>query len=240
LVTGGGRGIGRAVSAALTGAGHRVIVFGRSEAHLKSAVEEKIAADYRALDITDETALNTAIGSIGPIDILVNNAGIGDSSPLAKTDTERFRRVLALNLDAVFTSTRAVVPGMVERGFGRVISVASIAGLKGIAYAAAYTASKHAVVGLTRSLALEFAKTGVTINAVCPGYVDTDLVSENAARVAEKTGRPAADIVRDFHKGNPQGRLIQPEEVASAVLWLTSPLASSVNGHALAMSGGEV
>jgi NAD(P)-dependent dehydrogenase (short-subunit alcohol dehydrogenase family) len=240
LVTGGGRGIGRAVAAALTKTGHEVVVFGRNEEVLKAAVADGVAAAYRAVDMVDEAALTAAIAGLGPVDVLVNNAGIADSAPLPRTDSAFVRRIFAINVDSVFTSTRLVLPGMIQRGFGRIISVASIAGLKGIPYATAYSASKHAVIGLTRSLALEVAKTGVTVNAVCPGYVDTDLVSDGAARVAAKTGRPVEDIVREFHKGNPQGRLIRPEEIGDAVAWLAGDLAASVNGHALAVSGGEV
>jgi NAD(P)-dependent dehydrogenase (short-subunit alcohol dehydrogenase family) len=240
LVTGGGRGIGLAVATALAGAGHRVVVFGRQESFLRSAVESGAASDHRVVDLTDEPALLAAIADVGPVDILVNNAGIADSAPFARTDTAFLRRIFAINVESVFAASRAVLPGMVARGFGRIISVASIAGLKGIPYASAYTASKHAVIGMTRALAVEVAKSGVTVNAVCPGYVDTDLVSENATRIAAKTGRSVESIVRDFHKGNPQQRLIRTDEVADAVLWLSGDLAGSVNGHALAMSGGEI
>jgi NAD(P)-dependent dehydrogenase (short-subunit alcohol dehydrogenase family) len=240
LVTGGGRGIGLAVATALAGAGHRVVVFGRQESFLRAAVESGAASDHRVVDLTDEPALLAAIADVGPVDILVNNAGIADSAPFARTDTAFLRRIFAINVESVFAASRAVLPGMVARGFGRIISVASIAGLKGIPYASAYTASKHAVIGMTRALAVEVAKSGVTVNAVCPGYVDTDLVSENATRIAAKTGRSVESIVRDFHKGNPQQRLIRTDEVADAVLWLSGDLAGSVNGHALAMSGGEI
>lgn len=240
LVTGGGRGIGLAVAAALAGAGHRVVIFGRNEASLRSAVESGAASDYRAVDLTNEPALVAAIAEVGSVDILVNNAGIADSAPFARTDTAFLRRLFAINVEGVFAASRTVLPAMVARGFGRIISVASIAGLKGVPYASAYTASKHAVIGMTRSLAVEVARTGVTVNAVCPGYVDTDLVSENAARVAKKTGKPIDSVIRDFHKGNPQGRLVRTEEVADAVLWLSGDLAGSVNGHALAISGGEI
>jgi NAD(P)-dependent dehydrogenase (short-subunit alcohol dehydrogenase family) len=240
VVTGGGRGIGRACAAALSAAGHHVAILGRKEAPLKDAVATGEAAEYHLVDVTDEASLTGCLNGLGAIDILVNNAGIADSAPIAKTDVAFFRRLMAVNFESAVIAIRAVLPGMVERDFGRIISIASIAGLKGIPYASAYVASKHAIVGLTRSLALEVARTGVTVNAVCPGYVDTDLVTEGAARVAGATGRPVDEIKRSFYRGNPQQRLITAEEVGEAVLWLSGDLAASVNGQAIAISGGEV
>jgi NAD(P)-dependent dehydrogenase (short-subunit alcohol dehydrogenase family) len=239
VVTGGGRGIGRAVAAALSGAGHRVTVFGRNEAILKDAVRSGVAGDYRVVDVTDAAALVAALAEVGAVDILVNNAGIAESEPFVKTDAEHFQKVMAVNFDSVVTATRAVLPGMIERKFGRVISVASIAGLKGVRYASAYAASKHAVVGLTRSIALEVARHGVTVNAVCPAYVDTDIVAEGVRRVVARTGRTEEEAMAVFVKDNPQGRLITVDEVADAVLWLASDGASAVNGQAIAVSGGE-
>lgn len=239
VVTGGGRGIGRAVAAALSLAGHHVTVLGRNETHVKAAVESGAAAAYRVVDVTDEAALAACLGGIDAIDILVNNAGAADSAPFVKSDLAFFRRLMAVNFESVVTGTRAVLPGMIERGFGRVISVASMAGLKGYAYVSAYVAAKHAVVGLTRAIAQEVAKSGVTVNAVCPGYVDTDLISESVARIAAKTGRGADDVRREFTKNNPQGRLITPEEVADTVLWLAGDGASAVNGQAIGITGGE-
>jgi NAD(P)-dependent dehydrogenase (short-subunit alcohol dehydrogenase family) len=239
VVTGGGRGIGRACAAALSAAGNHVAVLGRKEAPLKDAVASGAAAEYHLVDVTEESSLAGCLATLGVVDILVNNAGIADSAPIAKTDVAFFRRLMAVNFESVIVGVRAVLPGMVARKFGRIISIASIAGLKGIPYASAYVASKHAVLGLTRSLALEVARSGVTVNAVCPGYVDTDLVSEGAARVAGITGRPVEEITRNFYRGNPQQRLITAEEVADAVLWLSGDLAASVNGQAIAISGGE-
>jgi len=238
VVTGGGRGIGRAAAAALTRAGCRVTVLGRSAGALEATVAGGDAAASRVVDVTDEAELSTILAGI-EVDILVNNAGIADSAPFAKSDLALFRRLMAVNFESVVIATRAVLPGMVERGFGRIVSIASIAGLKGYPYVAAYCASKHAVVGLTRALAQEVAKTGVTVNAICPGYVDTDLVRDGAARIAAKTGRPAAAITADFHKHNPQGRLITVEEVASAVAWIAGDDAGAVNGKAIAIDGGE-
>jgi 3-hydroxybutyrate dehydrogenase len=238
VVTGGGRGIGRATAAALTRAGHDVTVVGRSIPALEAAVAAGDATAWRAIDVTDEDALAAALGEIDA-DILVNNAGIADSAPFAKSDLALYRRLMAVNFESVIIATRAVLPGMIARGFGRVISIASIAGLKGYPYVTAYCASKHAVVGLTRALAQEVAKTGVTVNALCPGYVDTDLVHDGAARIAAKTGRAAEDITADFHKHNPQGRLIRPEEVAGTVVWLAGEDAAAINGQAIAIDGGE-
>jgi len=240
VVTGGGRGIGRAAAAALTAAGYHVAILGRNEATLRQAVAEGVAADCRPVDVTDERALAAMLGQLGEIDVLVNNAGAADSAPFEKTDVAMFRRLMAVNFESVVVACRAVLPGMIARGFGRIVSVASIAGLKGYAYVSAYVASKHAVVGLTRALAHEVAKTGVTVNAVCPGYVDTDLVAASVARIAAKTGRPPDEVRREFHKGNPQDRLIAPAEVADAIVWLCGDAASAVNGQAIAITGGEI
>ena len=239
IVTGGGRGIGRAVAIALSKAGHEVTVLGRTEAPLEDAVASGAAKAFCAVDVSDSEALAGALVDTGPADILVSCAGIADSALFLKSDLSLFRRLMAVNFESIVVAAQAVLPGMIERGFGRIISVASIAGLKGYPYVSAYVASKHAVVGLTRSLALEVAKTGVTVNAVCPGYVDTDLVADSAARIAARTGRDPAEIRKEFFRSNPQARLIRPEEVADAVVWLTGDLASSVNGQAIAVSGGE-
>lgn len=238
VVTGGGRGIGRSIAAALTRAGHEVVVLGRTAATLEETVAAGDAAAWRAVDVADAESLARGLDGLA-VDVLVNNAGIADSAPFARADLAFFRRLMAVNFESVVTATHAVLPGMVERGFGRVISVASVAGLKGYPYVSAYCSSKHAVVGLTRALSQEVAKTGVTVNAVCPGYVETDLVRDGAARIAEKTGRPAEEIAAGFHKDNPLGRFVRPEEVAGAVLWLAGDAASAVNGQAIAIDGGE-
>ena len=240
VVTGGGRGIGRGIAAALSGAGHKVSVLGRAEGPLKETVSSGAAADYHIIDVTDEAALIGCLNEIGAIDILVNNAGVADSASFLKSDIAFFRRIMAVDFESVVIASRTVLPGMIERKFGRIISIASVAGLKGIPYATAYTAAKHAVVGLTRALAVEVAKSGVTVNAVCPAYVDTDLVTENAARIAARTGRTAEEITKTFYKDNPQQRLITVEEVADAVLWIAGDRAGSVNGQAIAITGGEI
>ena len=239
VVTGGGRGIGRAVAAALSAAGHRVVVMGRNEASLREAVSSGDAADHRVVDVTDAEALRNALTEVGAIEILVNNAGAANSSPFVKSTDAQFREMMAVNFDSVVTAIRAVLPGMVQRRFGRIISVASMAGLRGFAYASAYAASKHAVVGLTRSIAIEVAKRGITVNAVCPAYVDTDMMTESVERVVRLTGRTPSEARNVFTQANPQGRLISPQEVADAVAWLAGDGASAVNGQAILLSGGE-
>jgi NAD(P)-dependent dehydrogenase (short-subunit alcohol dehydrogenase family) len=172
--------------------------------------------------------------------VLVNNAGAAESAPLVRTSLDLFRRLLDVNLIGTFLCSRAALPGMLEAGFGRVVNVASIAGLKGAAYVSAYCAAKHGVVGLTRALALETAARGITVNAVCPGYTDTDMVRSAIANIVEKTGRSAAEAYAELVMKNPQGRLVQPEEVAATVLWLCSPGAEAITGQAIAIAGGEV
>ncbi len=194
-------------------------------------------------DVTDEASLARAVAEAvekrGRVDILVNNAGGAESQPFARTDLALLRRMLALNLESVFALSRLVAPAMIAAGEGRIINVASTAGLKGYAYVSAYVAAKHGVVGLTRALAQEFAKTGVTVNAVCPGYTETDLALDAVRNIVARTGRSEAEARAELAKSNPQGRMVQPDEVAAAVLYLASPAAASVNGVALSVSGGE-
>ena len=244
LVTGGSRGIGAAIAEALTREGAVVSIVGRDAAALADQVRQGHAAHFACADVTDPEALRAAIAALeaaaGPTDILVNNAGAAPSAPFLKTTADDFRRVIDLTLMGVVHGIQAVLPGMVERGFGRVVSIASTAALKGYAYVAAYSAAKHAVLGLTRSLALETARTGVTVNCVCPGFTDTDLIAASVDLVARKSGRAAEDVKADFARTNPQGRLVQPREVASAVVWLCQENNGSVTGVALPIAGGEV
>jgi 3-hydroxybutyrate dehydrogenase len=244
IVTGGGRGIGRAVAAALTGAGAAVTVLGRGEAALAEAVAEGQASGYAIADVTDQRAIEDALGRAaakrGAIDILVANAGGAESAPFAKTDADQFRRMFELNVMGVVHAIRAVLGDMVARRFGRIVVVASVAGLKGYAYVSAYCAAKHAAVGLVRALAQETAKSGVTVNAVCPGYTDTELVRDSLANIAARTGRSREAALADLLKDEPLGRLISPEEVAAAVLFLCSREAAAVTGTTLAISGGEL
>jgi 3-hydroxybutyrate dehydrogenase len=243
LVTGGGRGIGRAVAAALAGAGASVTVLGRQEAPLKDAVNAGQANAYAVADVTDEAAVAAAIHAASaraPIEILVANAGSAVSAPFLKGSAQQFRDMFELNVMGVVHATRAVLGDMVKRGSGRIVVNASVAGLKGYAYVSAYCMAKHAVVGFVRALAQETVKSGVTVNAVCPGYVDTDLAQSAVAHVTAKTGRSAEAALADMLKDKPIDRLITPEEVAAAVLFLCSPGASAITGTTLTVAGGEI
>lgn len=228
LVSGGGTGIGLACARALTAAGARVTVLGRREAPLHAALAEGAAAEAIAADACAPPALPH-------FDILVNAAGAAHSAPFQKTDDTAFRAALDANLMGAVTLTRALLPGMLDAGWGRVVNVASTASLKGYAYVVPYVAAKHALLGFSRALALEVARGGVTVNCVCPGFTETPLLEESAARIAAKTGKDGRAALA---ANNPQGRLFTPEEVAEAVLYLCG--APGVNGAALAVSGGEV
>jgi NAD(P)-dependent dehydrogenase (short-subunit alcohol dehydrogenase family) len=240
LVSGGSRGIGRAVAAALTGAGATVTILGRSEDALKAAVAERAAAHYVLADVTDDSQCRAAIAAAtakaGPVDILIANAGGAESAAFAKSDDQLYRRMIDLNFMSVVHTARAVVNGMAERGFGRIVAIASLAGLKGYPYASAYCAAKHAAVGLVRAMAAECDGTGVTVNAVCPGYTDTDLVQESIDRIVHKTGRSREAALAALLKADQQERLILPAEVASAVLALCEP-STRVTGEAVAVRG---
>ena len=239
LVTGGSRGIGLAIVLAMRARGVRVSALARQW----GAKGPPAGVLPLCADVTDEDALAAAFANArdrhGPVTILVNNAGGVETAPIARTDAAMVRRMLALNLESVFSLTRLVLPSMLAAQRGRIINVASTAGLKGYAYVSAYSAAKHGVIGLTRALAQEVASSGVTVNAVCPGYTETDLVSTSVAAIMAKTGRSDAEVRAELAKANPQGRLVQPDEVASSVLWLASDGAASVNGVALSISGGE-
>jgi len=243
LVTGGGRGIGRAIAAALAKQGMTVTVLGRQRGPLEEAVAAGEAHFADVADVSDRAAISDAIARAAarqPIDILVANAGAAESAPFAKSDAALFARMMDVNFMGVVHSIQAALPTMKERPQGRIVAIASTAGLKGYAYVSAYSAAKHAVIGLVRSLAVECAMTGVTVNAVCPGYTDTDLVAESTERIAAKTGRSRDDILRELVHGNPQKRLIDPPEIADAVLWLCGAGARSVTGQAIAIAGGEI
>lgn len=242
LVTGASRGIGAAIARTLYAEGARLTLIARDPKAL-APLGAELDAETISCDVTDATALGQAFATAAGhqhVDILVNNAGNAETAPFARTDAAMWARMLDLNLTAAYTACRLALPAMVEDGWGRVINVASTAGLKGYAYVAAYVAAKHGLVGLTRALALEFAKTGVTVNAVCPGYTDTPMLETSIARVAAKTAKAPDAIKAGLAGANPTGRLIRPEEVAACVAWLARNEAASVTGAAIPIAGGEI
>ncbi|NCT85468.1 MAG: SDR family oxidoreductase [Comamonadaceae bacterium] len=237
VITGGGSGIGAAVAKRLLADGMRVTLMGRSLERLQAQQTALGDVAIQACDVSDEAGVAAAFAAVGDVDLLVNNAGQVESAPLHKTSLELWQRLLNVNLTGSFLCSRAVLPGMLVRRQGRIVNVASTAALKGYAYVAAYCAAKHGVLGLTRALALEVAAKGVTVNAVCPGYTETDIVAHAVDTIVAKTGRSAEQARAELARANPQGRLIRPEEVADTVAWLAS--AAGVNGQAIAVCGGE-
>lgn len=243
LVTGGGTGVGRAIALALAEAGAAVTICGRREAPLARVAGEQARIAAIAADVTDEAAMvrlhAEAEAARGPIDIVVANAGGAGSGPAHRTVLADWQRTIDLNLTGAFLTVKPALAGMTRRKAGRIVFVASTAGLKGYAYVAPYVAAKHGVVGLMRALAVETVKSGVTVNAVCPGFVETEMLEQSVQRIVETTGRSAAEARASLAATNPQDRFIQPQEVAAAVLWLCSAAAASVTGQALSISGGE-
>jgi 2-hydroxycyclohexanecarboxyl-CoA dehydrogenase len=248
IVTGGGRGIGRAVAMALAARGVDLVLLGRTERSLKTtAVDIRNQSDatvhVRTLDVTDGDAVDRILSALmtelGPPAILVNNAGGAESTSFAALERSRWDATLALNLTSVYACTRAVLPAMIEAGYGRIINIASTAGLEGFPYVADYCAAKHGVVGLTRALALEVANKGININAVCPGFTDTEMLQESIRNIAAKTGRSEAEARDELAAANADGRLIQPEEVAEMVAALCGPAANTMTGQAIEITGTE-
>ena len=236
VVTGGGKGIGKTIVERFAAAGDRVVAVGRD----CQALEASEAAETRVCDVTDEEQVTALFERLGPVDVLVNNAGAATSAPLERTTLDDWRALLDVNATGAFLCTRAVLGGMIARGSGRIVTVASTAARVGVRYAAAYTASKHAAVGLMRAVAAEVAGTGVTANAVCPAYVRTEMTSRSVARIVEVTDRSEEEAEAALVASSPLGRLLEPSEVAFAVAFLAAPEAAAINGQALVLDGGGI
>jgi NAD(P)-dependent dehydrogenase (short-subunit alcohol dehydrogenase family) len=250
FITGGGRGIGRAVAFALAREGVRVGVMARTGAEVAQVAEEirskcGVEAAHATCDVASASSVLEAFASLTETlgrgaDILVNNAGVAESAPLVKTDDALWERHLSINLTGTFYCMRAALPSMLERGWGRIINIASIAGKAGAPYIAAYSASKHGVLGLTRSIALEVATKGITVNAICPGYVATDMTTHAIENIRAKTGKPLEEAREIIERMSPQRRIIEPAEVAALALLLVSEEGRGINGQAINVDGGSV
>ncbi len=241
VVTGGGSGIGAAIAEALAGEGASLTLMGRRLDRLTARAATLPGARALACDVTDEAAVESAFAEAasqgGPVAILVNNAGSAESAPFQRTTLAQFRRMIDVNLTGAFLCSRAALPAMLAGGFGRIVNIASTAGLRGYPYVAAYCAAKHGLVGLTRALAQELARQPVTVNAVCPGYADTDMVRNAVDRIVDKTGRSREAATAELAKVNPQGRLVQPREVAGLVAFLCRRDSAAMTGEAIAVAG---
>ncbi len=247
LVTGGGRGIGAAIARQMLALGAAVTVTGRDTGRLDKAAGDMAGlgrVQGIAVDVNDPQAIQAGFAkasqAFGPIAILVNNAGIAKAAPFAKTDLSLWNDILRTDLTGAFLCTQAALPDMLKAGWGRVVNVASTAGLTGMAYCAAYCAAKHGLIGMTRALAVELAAKPVTVNAVCPGYTETDIVEETIANIVAKTGRTREEALAQLVATNPQQRLIKPQEVAEAVAWLCLPGSAAITGQSIAVAGGEL
>jgi NAD(P)-dependent dehydrogenase (short-subunit alcohol dehydrogenase family) len=244
LITGGGTGIGTAIARTLSAEGAALSLVGRRREPLETLAEDLPDTIALPADITDEdqvkAMVETARAAHGPVSILIANAGAASSAPLAKTGLDAWRAMIDVNLTGAFLSARAVLPDMTATGAGRIVFVASTAGLKGYGYVAPYCAAKHGVVGLARALAIEVAPAGITVNAVCPGFTETPMLHASIKTIVETTGRSPEQAREALIKDNPQGRFVQPDDVAATVLWLCSAGAEAINGQAIAVAGGEI
>lgn len=239
VITGGGSGVGADTAQQFAGAGYAVTIMGRTAATLQAQ-----DLSYQICDVTDAASVSTAFKAAraahGPVTIVIANAGAATSVPFAKMTAADLTAMTDVNLIGVFNVWQVALADMKAAGSGRMIAIASTAGLKGYPYVAGYCAAKHGVVGLTRALALELAQTGITVNAICPGFIETPMLERSIANIVDKTGMSAEDAAKSLTKGNPQRRFIQTDEIAGTALWLCSDAARSVNGHTLSISGGEI
>jgi NAD(P)-dependent dehydrogenase (short-subunit alcohol dehydrogenase family) len=248
LVTGGGRGIGASIARSLAGHGAKVSLLGRNAATLETLAAELKSANAETFcvvaDVSRRESVDAAFAAardhFGCIEILINNAGQARSSPATKRDDALWEELLSVNLSGTYFGIQAALPEMLQKGYGRIVNIASTAGLTGYPYVAAYCAAKHGVIGLTRAIAREVATRNITVNAVCPGYTDTDLAREAAAKISAVTGRKVEEALQAMTKGNPQGRLIRPDEIANTVAWLCMPGSESVTGQSIVVAGGEL
>lgn len=244
FITGGGSGIGLATARALAATGAKLTLAGRNMEKVRAAAEEFELAHAVACDVASEASVSAAFAAArdryGAIDILINNAGLAPSAPFKRTTLAFWNNVLATNLTGAFLCTQAALPDMIGSKWGRIVNVGSVCSLKGYAYVSAYVASKHGLLGLTRALAHETAKQGVTVNCVCPGYVDTPIITESVDRLTSKTSLTVEEAHASLIQFNPQGRIITPEEVAAAIAYLCTDAAGSINGAAVPITGGEI
>jgi len=243
LVTGGGTGIGAAIALALAGEGAKVTITGRRKEPLEEIASKSSNISIAVLDVTDadmvDAVFQDAASARGNIDILIANAGIAETLPIAKMDLDFWRRTMATNLDGAFLTMKAALPGMIENQWGRVIAIASIAGQRGMSRGSAYCASKHGMIGLCRALSAEMVNNGITVNALCPGYVRTPIVDRNVEKIMKRSGLSAEQALKAMTDSNPNGKLVEPEEIADAALWLCGPGSQSVSGQDIQIAGGH-
>tara|TARA_R110000744_G_scaffold312313_1_gene419653 strand:- start:121 stop:882 length:762 start_codon:yes stop_codon:yes gene_type:complete len=244
VVTGGGSGVGASIALALAHAGATVTVTGRSKAALVAVAEQSALISAVTCDVTDPVSVKALFCRIsqdhGKADIVIANAGVAESIPFTQMDIESWKRMIDVNLTGAFLTMQAGLIGMEDAKWGRIISIGSVAGLKGYPYVAGYCAAKHGVIGLTKSIAQEVAKSGITVNAICPGYTETPMLERTLENIMSKTGRSRDDAAKALLRQNPSGRFVQPEEVAQTVLFLCGPNSASITGQAISVSGGEV